>query len=271
MQKYLLNEMSWKEAREAFKRTDIAIITSGACHPHGSACPLGSDNIMAADISDRIGKKCVERGIDVIVLPNIPFGYNEYHGEFEGTISIDTPTLIAYYMNVCKWLHKWGIRKLIWNSTHGGNKSAVQHVAFRCRHEFGMLSIYFPWYSQFLKIGVDPMGVVEPDEGLLQEISGMMYVRPDLVNVSEAAFKEYKQPLGETISVVGFHEAKFGNGTIEILFNTKDVTDTGGFGPSEATDYSKASPELGKHMVESIVDYMVNFIAEFKKIKIPPL
>ena len=145
MRKHLLNEMTWKEAKEAFKKTDLAIITAGACHCHGSACPLGTDNITAIELSSRIGKKCMERGIDVIVLPNIPFGYNEYHGDFPGNISIDQATLASYYMNICKWLHKWGIKKIIWNCTHGGNISVVADVSYRCRNELDLLSVLFPW------------------------------------------------------------------------------------------------------------------------------
>ena len=54
MRKYLLDEMTWKEAEEAFKRTDVAIIPLGCTHAHGLAVPLGSDHILAEEVSKRI-------------------------------------------------------------------------------------------------------------------------------------------------------------------------------------------------------------------------
>ena len=268
MNKYLLNEMTWKEAKEAFNKTDIAMITLGACHCHGSACPLGTDNITAVEFSNRIGKECMERGVNIIVLPNIPFGYNEYHADFHGNISIDQATLASYYKDVCKWLHKWGIKKLIWNCTHGGNISVAADVAYRCRNELGLLSVLIPWYNQYIDLeNTFPYA----DEGLVQEMSAILYLRPDLCNVTEAAFKEYKQPFGDKLPLVDYSHIGFKNGNVRLFLNTKDVTDTGGWGAPESRDYSKASAELGGHMVETVVKFVVDFIEEFDKVEVPPL
>jgi creatinine amidohydrolase len=266
MDKFLLNEMTWKEAKEAFKKTDIAIISTGACHPHGSACPLGTDNITAEELSNRIGKKCMERGINLIILPNIPFGYNEYHGDFPGNISIDQSVLESYYINICKWLHKWGIKKIIWNCSHGGNISAISSVAYRCRNKFGLLSVLFSWYDQYIDL---ENKFSYADEGLVQEMSAILYLKPELCNISEENFSEYKQPFGDIFSLIDYTHIKFRNGKIRFFLNTKDVTDTGGWGPPESTDYSKASAKLGEHMIETVVTFIVDFIEKFKNIEVP--
>src|SRR5579871_5336632 len=54
--KYRLEEMSWKEAEEAFKRSDTAIVAVGTLHSHGPT-PLGFDTTSTAWIADEVGKR----------------------------------------------------------------------------------------------------------------------------------------------------------------------------------------------------------------------
>lgn len=269
---YLLEELTWKEARELFEKTDIAIVNAAAIHPHGSGAPLGTDQIGAVGVADRINQKCVERGIDVVILPSIPFGYNYYHGDFEGNISIDKATLTGYYWNVVKWLHKWGIRKLIWNSPHGGNTPCIQDVMQRARTELGMFGVRFAWDSTGIALtraGIIDTPIRGGDEGLILEMSLVAAVRPDIMDFSDAAFKEYEQPFGDLFPVVDAHNIIFKKAQVYTFMGTRDVTSTGGYGAPEQRDYSKASAESGKIIVDGVVNYIVDFIVEFKKLKIP--
>jgi creatinine amidohydrolase/Fe(II)-dependent formamide hydrolase-like protein len=269
---YLLEELTWNEARDLFKKTDIAIVNLGAIHPHGTGAPLGTDVIGAFEVAERINKKCVDRGNDVVILPTIPFGYNYYHGDFEGTISIDKPTLISYYWNVVKWLHKWGIKKLIWNSPHAGNSPCIEEVATRARTELGMFSVRFAWDGTGMALtrdGVINTPIKRGDEGLILEMSLVAAVKPDIVDFSQATFKDYEQPFGDVFSVVDAHTIEFGKSKVYTYMGTRDVTSTGGYGAPENRDYSKASAESGKIIVDGVVNYIVDFIEEFKKLKIP--
>jgi len=271
MKKNLLNEMTWKEAKILFKKTDVAIINCGAIHPHGSACPLGTDNIGAYEVSKKISKKCLEQGIDVVILPNIPFGYNYYHGDFEGNISIDKPTLISYYWNVVKWLHKWGIRKIIWNSTHGGNEPCIEDVSSRARREFGMIAVRFAWDSTGMTLTQDGLintPIKEGDEGLILEMSLVAAVRPEIIDFSDAAFKEYEKPFGDEFQIVDPHHILFGKSTLYTYLTTRDATSTGGYGGPEQRNYSKASAESGKIIINGVVDYIVDFIKAFTELKL---
>jgi creatinine amidohydrolase/Fe(II)-dependent formamide hydrolase-like protein len=269
---YMLEDMTWKESKELFKKTEIAIINVGAMHTHGTGCPLGTDNIGAYEIAKRINDKCVEKRISVVILPNIPFGYNNYHGDFEGNISIDRPTLSSYYWNVVKWLHKWGIRKLIWNSPHGGNWPNIQEVAIRARNELGMFSVRFGWDATAIELtrdGVIDTPIRDGCEGLIMELSLVAAVRPDTVDFSDASFKDYEQPFGDLFPVLDYDHIKFGKSSVFAYLGTRTYTSTGGFGPEELRDFSKASVEHGKTMVDGVVNYIVDFIEAYKKLKIP--
>lgn len=269
---YLLEELTWRETAALLKKTDIAMINLGAIHPHGDGALLGTDNLGAYEVANRINEKCVNKGIDVIILPSIPFGYNYYHGDFEGNISIDKKTLIDYYWNVVEWLNKWGIKKIIWNSPHGGNEPCIAEVASKAYVKYGILSVRFAWDSTggaLSRAGVVDVPIKSGDEGLAMEMSLCAAVRPDRVDFNESTFKDWEKPFGEKYPMADAHNIKFQKSTIYTYLPTRDVTSTAGYGPPENRPPSAASVEYGKKLVDGVVDYIVEFIKEFKTLKIP--
>ena len=263
MKKAWLDEMTWEEAKEAFKKTDIAVICCGATHPHGLACALGTDTFVAQGMGKRIGEKS-----NVIVVPTIPFGYNRYHMDFPGCINIPKQHLADLYMDICEALYKWGIRKLVWLSPHGGNSSIIEDVAYRLRYEKGILSA---------RVTYGLAGQVDPDlagygsEGMVDEASMMLYLRPDIVHPERARFKEFKNIFGSELPVLGQGKIKFGKGEIQIFTTSKDVSPNAEWGyTSKAINMSNATRELGERIIETAVDYIVEFIVVFRKVEIPP-
>lgn len=264
MKKVWLDEMTWKEAEEAFQKTDIAVICLGATHPHGLACPLGTDTFVARGMGERIGEKS-----NVIVVPTLPFGYNQYHMDFPGAINIPKAHLADLYIDICESLYKWGIRKIVWLSPHGGNTSVIEDVAHRLRYEKGMLSARVNYFLAGL---VDPNLAGYGSEGLVDEASMMLYLRPDTVHPERATFKEFKRGIFGPDFEASFGKVKFGKGQIQIFTTTKDVSDSSGWrsGEPKAQDMSNATKELGEAIIETAVNYIVEFIEAFRKVKIPP-
>ena len=263
MDKVWLDEMTWKEAEEALKKTDIAVICCGATHPHGLACPLGTDTFVAVGMGERIGKKS-----NVIVVPTMPFGYNEYHMDFPGTINIPKDHLADYYKDICLALNKWGIKKLIFVSPHGGNTSVIEDVAYQLRYQKGMLTALV---SYSLAGDVDPNLAGYGSEGLVDETSMMLYLRPDTAHPERAKFKQFKNLYGPKMQVVGHGRVKIGKGHIRLLTTSKDIDDNCEWGGTpKAVDMSNASRQLGEAIIETASNYIVEFIEEFRKVKIPP-
>jgi len=269
---YLLEELTWKEAAELFKKTDMAIINLGAIHPHGDGALLGTDNIGAYEVANRINERCVKENLDVVILPSIPFGYNYYHGDFEGNISIDKKTLIDYYWNVVEWLNKWGIKKILWNTPHGGNEPCVAEVAFKARIKFGIFSARFAWDASgaaLSRSGMVDVPIKSGDEGLALEMSLCAAVRPDRVDFNESTFRDWEEPLGDKFPMEDAHNIKFQKSIIYTYLGTRDVTRSAGYGPPENRDPSAASAEYGKRLIDGVVNFVVDFIRELKTLKIP--
>ena len=67
------------------------------------------------------------------------------------------------------------------------------------------------------------------------------------------------------IDLSGFHSVEFKGVNVDIIRNTPHVTDNGWIGPDHP---STATEEWGKEMLETTANYIVDFMEEFKKIKL---
>ncbi|MDI6839771.1 MAG: creatininase family protein [bacterium] len=137
MDKYLLEEMTWKEAQKKFKETDIAILPVGSLEQHGPHLPLSTDAFDACWLS----KKAVERiaGSKPIILPPINYGISYHHMAFTGTISISPETLISIVYDIGVSLVTHGIKKLLIINGHGGNTPALECAAQKLNYEKGLM------------------------------------------------------------------------------------------------------------------------------------
>jgi creatinine amidohydrolase len=273
---YLLEELTWKEAAELFKKTDIAMINLGAIHPHGTGALLGTDNLGAYEVANKINEKCVKEGLDIVILPSVPFGYTHYHGDFEGNISIELKTLTDYLWNIVEWLNKWGIKKILWNTPHGGNSSCVGEIASKARVKYGIFSASFAWDSTGTALSragvVDVPHYLAGDDGLALEMSLCAAVRPDRVDFNECTFRGLENPFGDKFPMLDpndAHNIKFQKARIRTYPGTRNVTSSGGYGPLENTDPKLASIEYGKKLIDGVVNFIVDFIKELKTLKIP--
>ena len=69
----------------------------------------------------------------------------------------------------------------------------------------------------------------------------------------------------DNLKTTGFRSVEFKGVTVEILRNTPHVTDSGWIGPDHP---STATEEWGKEMLETTANYIVDFMEEFKKVKL---
>jgi len=261
--KYLLSEMSWKEAQEAFKSISMAIVPLGSNEQHGPHMPLGADWMQAQEIARRLGEK-----INAIVLPTMPFGWAEYHMDFPGTIYISKKNLYGVMMNVCKCLHKWGIKKIIFINGHGGNLSVLQSVSVSIRKKYGMLSAIVQWWDVLGEVD----GIPAMEHGGIVETSMMLAVNPGIVNLKEAIVPTTK-PLSEKLKTISLDQVAIDKGFVRVFLRTKDITDYGSMteteGAKETRDFSKATPAKGKQILDTLVNSLVNFAKEFEKVQLP--
>jgi creatinine amidohydrolase len=119
----------------------------------------------------------------VVVLPTIPFGSDEQQLDQVATISIRTETAIAILRDVVRSLKKQNIDRLIILNAHGGNE--FKTVVRDLQAEFGALIVVINFW-QIVQYEHDPRCTHKGDHACEMETSLMLYLRPDLLDMSKA-------------------------------------------------------------------------------------
>ncbi len=175
----LWNELTHSKFIEAAGKTEVVIMVTGSLEAHGNHLPLGTDTIMPDYLAQRVAQET-----NALVLPPIPIGNSWTFETFEGTLSIKAHTLIDLYTDIMKGVFAHGFKYIVVLNGHGGNVSAIQLAAQRATHQGERVVILVNWWIDLAKTAREE--VLETYEGHAaeDETSEVMYVRPDLVDMS---------------------------------------------------------------------------------------
>ena len=114
----------------------MVAIPIGAVEDHGPHMSISTDN----DILEGILAECGRRAAgDLLVLPVIPFGLDEHHMDFPGTIAIDIQTTLAYLSQVAISVARHGFTHILIVNGHGSNASICDLAARECVLKTGVI------------------------------------------------------------------------------------------------------------------------------------
>lgn len=263
----MLQYMTWQDAKEVFKGTKMAIIPTGSTENHGPHLPLGTDYLIAEYFAKRVAEK-----IDVVVTPVIPVGFAHYHQSFEGTLSVNPDVLSSYYQGIADSLIAYGITHILFINGHAGNNESLRDVCRNLRIR-GITAAYLQWFRIAGKLNEKwaPFG-----HGDIIETSLMLLISPDQVKLDRAVIPINKK-LTDKIQTLNATICGFDKGVVNFYLMMEDVTDNGDMLEYDLfpdADFSippsDATVEKGKEVAEGMVNYIIEFTKEFKKIKFKP-
>jgi creatinine amidohydrolase len=257
MRTHYLSDMSYKEAEEAFRQTDLAFIPMGAVEAHGPHGLLGTDHFAADAVAQRAAAKC-----EAIAVPGIPFGYCDSTMDFPGTVTLSPQTSGAVLEEVARSLHHWGIRRIIWITGHGPNGPIMKQVSLKLRRELGMLFAIPLWYR--LAIALLPEYKLGPDHGGFTETSVAMAIRPGNVNLKEAEGGCIISDIGHGFDSTGKYDIGFEDAGVEIPLLMRERWPLGYWDNSKPA--AQASEEAGEQILEVVTDYLGRFGQAFKQL-----
>jgi creatinine amidohydrolase len=131
--------LTMDEVGEAASAGAIAVLPVGATEQHGAHLPTGTDTMLA----DHVAEAAAERTGDV-VLPALPYGCSLGHTDrWPGTISLHPTTMIAALVELGRWAHASGFRKLVIVNGHATNGPPCQSAILQLRHELPDLRARF--------------------------------------------------------------------------------------------------------------------------------
>ncbi|MBS7638638.1 creatininase family protein [Candidatus Bathyarchaeota archaeon] len=246
-----LAEISWTDAEELFKRTDVVLIPVGSTEQHGPHNPLGTDHLVAGALARVVGERT-----GVAALPTIPVGVSEHHRHFPGTLWVPPAAFREYVKAVALSAASHGAKKIIFVNGHGGNTASLLEVAGELRRNHKVFSAVIMAF---------PPGMA--GHAGAGETSVNLYFHRELVRMDRAVDTRQKEGLGP-LKMEGLGRV----GPAQFPWDTIDLSETGVLGAAgEVIASTKASEEEGRRLMEPYIEEVCRFIEELKVAKVEEL
>lgn len=141
---YLYQHYTWMELRDVVPKQPVVILPIGSVEDHGPHLPLDTDNFLVWNICEEAARRA---NGDILLLPQIPYGYETHHMDFAGTIDIRQEHLLNFVLDVTKSVAHHGFRRILIADGHGSNMPILDLVARRTILETNALCAAFIWPS----------------------------------------------------------------------------------------------------------------------------
>ncbi len=99
LDKIFYDDLTWPEINEAVINRKVLLLPVGSTEQHGHHLPLDVDNFLARSVCIEAAKLAPR---ELLVMPTIPYGYNEHAQDFPGTIHVTYQHFIEFCLDVCK-------------------------------------------------------------------------------------------------------------------------------------------------------------------------
>jgi creatinine amidohydrolase/Fe(II)-dependent formamide hydrolase-like protein len=245
---WLLAELTWPEAEQRFRETDVALLPVGAVEQHGPHLPLDVDAFDAEWLAQQVAAACSDP--KPLVLPVISYGVSYHHEDFAGTLSVRNETMAQLIYDVGMGVARCGVTKLIIVNGHGGNGPALAFAAQMINRDARI----FTCVESGETSDVDVNQLAETDNDVHAgeiETSTTLALRPELVHRDRAA---------PSVPRFSSRYLDFTNQRA-VGWNayTSRISPTGVMG-----DPTRADAEKGRKMWDVMVHNLVDFVEDLK-------
>lgn len=230
--------MTRDEVENEVKKFPVAVLPIGSTEQHGFHLPLGTDTILAEELSKRI---CNKTG--AILLPSLSFGYSWVWRDLPGTVSLEQDHVEIVLKDVAHSLARYGIKLFVIVNGHDANNSSMKYAVRELMDETDMKTIYL-FYGELDKV-MKKYCTTDTWYGMFHacefETSLMLAVKPALVKM-DRAIREYPEKPN-----------LYGKSTIAL----ENLSKSGVYG-----DPTAATKEKGEKMLEDFSLIMSSYVME---------
>jgi creatinine amidohydrolase len=257
LDKALYDELTWPEINEAVQANKVVLLPIGSTEQHGPHLPLDVDNFLARSVCLAVSRQAPR---DVLVMPTIPYGYNEHALDFPGTIHVAYDHFIQYCLDVCKSVAHAGFRRIVIVDGHGSNEHLCEFIARRATLETEALVASTMWTNLAVEAFEDvrESGMGGAAHACELETSAYLYLDPSRVQMDKAQ-DHYGGAAGREGSRFLYVDLTKGWGPIKLVRWTSTATPTGVSGAP-----TLATAEKGRAIVEGAAANLLEFIREFR-------
>ncbi|MBB3129061.1 creatinine amidohydrolase [Paenibacillus rhizosphaerae] len=129
------------DVMDKIRRHRTAILPVGAVEAHGPHLPLGTDNLLAERLADKLAARTCG-----FVLPTLPYGQVWSLRHFPGSISVSNEALIRILADIGESLYNQGFRILAMVNGHLGNAVALKEAARVLYERVPDLKVFYFFY-----------------------------------------------------------------------------------------------------------------------------
>jgi len=207
----MLDEMSWREAAERLKETDVAFLPTGTIEGHGPI-PLGCDSHVATAVAKLMAEKT-----GGIALPPLTYNFTGATTSFPGTVTVSFESQVAILKDIIRSLWRQGFKRIFVVSIHGPNTIPVGMAVRSLFEEERIPAVYLNPFDTAVRI-VREMGL-KVDGAWIEatlafgalKILGKEHAIPDVKSLRDRYAEEEGKALPEVVrrvqryGMVGYH------------------------------------------------------------------
>jgi creatinine amidohydrolase len=122
--------LTWPDVRALDLARTVAVLPTGALEAHGPHLPLATDVVIAEAMAREGAERLSAQGLDVLVLPAIPYAPAPFAARFPGTVDPPSAFLTLLVAGIARSLGGHGVRTLaIANAHHDPAQLAALRAA----------------------------------------------------------------------------------------------------------------------------------------------
>ncbi|HZT42970.1 MAG TPA: creatininase family protein [Chthonomonadaceae bacterium] len=260
LDKILYDELTWPEINEAVQAGKVILLPIGSTEQHGHHLPLDTDNFLARSVCLATARRIPR---EVLVMPTIPYGYNEHALDFPGTIHVHYNHFIEYCLDVCKSVAYAGFNRMVLVDGHGSNEHLCEFIARRATLETDALVASTMWTNLAVEAfqAVRESGPGGAAHACELETSAYLYLDASRVQMDKAQ-DHYGGAAGKEGTRLLAVDLATGLPPIKVVRWTSAATPTGVSGAP-----TLATREKGQAVVEGAAENLAVFIREFRSME----
>jgi len=260
LDKIYYDELTWPEINEAVRAKKTVLLPIGSTEQHGHHLPLDTDNFLARGVCVAAAQKAPR---ELLVMPTIPYGYNEHALDFPGTIHVHYDHFIEYCLDVCKSVAHAGFDRIVLIDGHGSNEHLCEFIARRATLETDALVASTIWTHLAIEVfeAIRESGRGGAAHACELETSAYLYLEPSRVQMDKAQ-DHFGGAAGREGSKFLSVDLTKGWGPMKLIQWTSSATPNGVSGAP-----TLATREKGRALIEGAAENLVAFVREFRAMK----
>lgn len=247
-----LAKLTTVEARLLIENDYTAVLPTGSTEQHGAHLPVDTDIFLAEQVA---AAAC--EGAGAVLLPSLPFGYNQKELGFPGTVSLKAQTFLEMVIDIGNSLRAAGWRRLMIVNGHGWNNDIMRTAIHVINEHSGFTAAGCSYWSLCAdtvagtRSSPSPGGMAHACEF---ETSLMLHLRPESVRTGLVQDEISYRRSGQ------HHHDLFNKSAVFLPEPFEDMSSTGVIGSPTA-----ASAEKGRVWFETTVANLRSFLITFRQ------